>query len=708
MSLPKIVADLETSLATKIAVGETTGTIVSNVDDDGVTLADGTYYFTLDGNNSAKEHIKCTKTGTALSDIYSVSRQGVETEGCVREHRVGAKVIMTDYATYKNYFQSALSDFVSKTQDETIAGVKTFSSSPIVPTPTNDTDAANKEYVDAKTGSALAVEVNQVAHGFAVGDVIRLDGENTYAKALADSAANAEVVGIVTIVSGDDDFSYTTEGAVTAGVPDETPGTVLFLSDTVAGELTATAPTTQGHVSMPLATIVEAEVKMVFHKYRGMVLGSGTAQATSVATYTATGTTLSLTTQANDKVVVWAKGNTGAPSSTATIELKYDGVQKDIFSAPNNDQRGCFALQYSETPGAKTADVTVTSDQSGMSQVVIIAQVITPVDTSLSAIEMETYEAGENITSGDAVAITASTNQVVSTLVTHTTDNTNKSFGQNNWFAQSFTTSSVGTRIDNVTIKVAGDGNSRFLLAIRDSLTGSNLWDGEVIAPGNTTFSFSPKLTVTPSTTYYLVIYNHFADYNHNLRVDNTDTYGTVHSSTNAGSSWSTDSGYRWYMTILESSGVANIAYKASGASFDYRLNFIGFATSSVSTGQNLTINTSSKYSSTGLTPGAYYLSDTPGEISTSAGTISRWVGEAISTTLLHRRLNRKRKVSGWISLASTLFNAPAPMQIQMVHQGTIVVDGVTVTGGTDTDATPYIEAGDLVSVTGGKYILLQ
>lgn len=107
MALPKIVADLETSLAAKIAVGGTTGTLISNVDDDGVTLADGTYYFTIDGNNSAKEHIKCTKTGTALSAIYSVSRQGVETSGVVREHRVGAKVIMTDYSTYKNYFTAA-------------------------------------------------------------------------------------------------------------------------------------------------------------------------------------------------------------------------------------------------------------------------------------------------------------------------------------------------------------------------------------------------------------------------------------------------------------------------------------------------------------------------------------------------------------------------------------------------------------------------
>jgi hypothetical protein len=107
MALPLIIADWETSLAAKIAVGGTTGTLIGNTDDDGVTIADGLVFLTLDGNNSAKEHIKATKTGTALSDIYSVSRQGVETSGTVREHRVGAKVIMTDYATYKNYFVAA-------------------------------------------------------------------------------------------------------------------------------------------------------------------------------------------------------------------------------------------------------------------------------------------------------------------------------------------------------------------------------------------------------------------------------------------------------------------------------------------------------------------------------------------------------------------------------------------------------------------------
>ncbi|MFC8008939.1 hypothetical protein [Streptomyces cinereoruber] len=46
---------------------------------------------------------------------------------------------------------------VHLTGNETVAGVKTFSSSPIVPTPTTSTEAANKTYVDSKTGGDIAI-----------------------------------------------------------------------------------------------------------------------------------------------------------------------------------------------------------------------------------------------------------------------------------------------------------------------------------------------------------------------------------------------------------------------------------------------------------------------------------------------------------------------------------------------------------------------
>lgn len=104
---PKVIADFTTQLTTNLAVGGTTASIALNVDDDGNTLPDGFYFFTFDGNNASKEHISCTKTGLNLTSICSISRQAVSASGAARQHRIGATVVMTDFATYKNYIDNA-------------------------------------------------------------------------------------------------------------------------------------------------------------------------------------------------------------------------------------------------------------------------------------------------------------------------------------------------------------------------------------------------------------------------------------------------------------------------------------------------------------------------------------------------------------------------------------------------------------------------
>lgn len=132
-TLPNIIADFTTQLAAAIAVGGTTGTLVSNTDDDGNVLPDGLYYFTIDGNTSNKEHITATKTGTSLTNISSVSRQAIATSGAVRAHRIGALVVMTDFATYKAYMDaSALQGAANASA--TVAGITKLSVAPTVPT----------------------------------------------------------------------------------------------------------------------------------------------------------------------------------------------------------------------------------------------------------------------------------------------------------------------------------------------------------------------------------------------------------------------------------------------------------------------------------------------------------------------------------------------------------------------------------------------
>jgi hypothetical protein len=102
LSLPKIIADFEVSLASAVSVGQTTATLSSNVDKDGNTIPNGLYCFTLDRSSSGKkEHIIATVTGTALSSIQSVNRQGTTSTGFARSHRLGANVIISDYAVLK-------------------------------------------------------------------------------------------------------------------------------------------------------------------------------------------------------------------------------------------------------------------------------------------------------------------------------------------------------------------------------------------------------------------------------------------------------------------------------------------------------------------------------------------------------------------------------------------------------------------------------
>lgn len=171
MKLGNIVADFRTALSAKIVAGGSTGTLQSITDDDGVLLPNGRYFFTLDGDNSQKEHISCTLTGTALTDIKSVSRQGVETANVVRDHRVGASVVITNFAhiLYINQMLSGDLDF----DGDDLTGIKSISV-------TEDPGAGDV------TELATVNYVNGVA-------VAGASDMNTTTKGIAEEATEAEI-----------------------------------------------------------------------------------------------------------------------------------------------------------------------------------------------------------------------------------------------------------------------------------------------------------------------------------------------------------------------------------------------------------------------------------------------------------------------------------------------------------------------------------
>ncbi len=106
MDIQKIVADFQVALSSSVNTGDTTATLTSAIDEDGNILASGVYGFTIDNNSPQKEYIIALVVGTTLTNVKSVSRQGVQTTGFSQFHRKGASVEVTNwsalYAIVKN------------------------------------------------------------------------------------------------------------------------------------------------------------------------------------------------------------------------------------------------------------------------------------------------------------------------------------------------------------------------------------------------------------------------------------------------------------------------------------------------------------------------------------------------------------------------------------------------------------------------------
>lgn len=99
-AIPSVVADFQTSLASKLTPTETNSmTLVSGTTDDGTTL-NGTYGFTLDDGNSNKEYIVATCVDTACVSLVrgiSVATGSSSVAALKKEHRRGASVKITDH-----------------------------------------------------------------------------------------------------------------------------------------------------------------------------------------------------------------------------------------------------------------------------------------------------------------------------------------------------------------------------------------------------------------------------------------------------------------------------------------------------------------------------------------------------------------------------------------------------------------------------------
>lgn len=217
------------------------------------------------------------------------------------------------------------------------------------------------------SGAATVKSINQVAHGFAVGDVIRLSGTSTYAKAKADSVVNQEAIGMVSTVTDVDNFIVTTEGYV-SGLSGLTANTVYFLDPSTAGAISATEPSTNGQVSKPLF-ISDTTSSGYFYNMRGMLLsatGAGTVTSVDMSVpaflsisgnpITSSGT---LAVTLSGTALPVANGGTGITSFGSGIATWLGTPSSANLAAAITDETGSGSLVFATSPTLVTPTLGV-------------------------------------------------------------------------------------------------------------------------------------------------------------------------------------------------------------------------------------------------------------------------------------------------------------------------------------------------------------
>src|SRR5690606_37975733 len=114
---------------------------------------------------------------------------------------------------------------------------------------TEKSKTASLDALRAFLGAGITEAVQQAAHGLSVGDVVSFDGTE-YVRATADTAANSEAVGAVTVAETDA-FAYQTAGVIST-LSGLTPGELYYLQDD--GSLGTSA----GTVEKPILIAVSA------------------------------------------------------------------------------------------------------------------------------------------------------------------------------------------------------------------------------------------------------------------------------------------------------------------------------------------------------------------------------------------------------------------------------------------------------------------
>lgn len=252
--VPLAIADVELQLATAISVGSTSFTLSSANDDDGNALPAGLYCFTIDGGTSQKEYLIGQLNSTSVTSVKSVSRQGVETTGAARAHRVGATCVLTNFATLQR-----VADILRGQVDLDGANPVSYDAEPTL---ADRKELATVGYVlDTAVGGTVAFESQTTAatagESIVAGDLVYFntsDGE--WYKCDADTASTVENVTIGIALGTGSNGVAITGGVLLNGIRTTTGLTAnaLYYASNTAGAIATSAGTTKKIIGVALST----------------------------------------------------------------------------------------------------------------------------------------------------------------------------------------------------------------------------------------------------------------------------------------------------------------------------------------------------------------------------------------------------------------------------------------------------------------------
>jgi tartrate dehydratase beta subunit/fumarate hydratase class I family protein len=227
------------------------------------------------------------------------------------------------------------------------------------------------EFYTPGAGSASTVErdINQTTHGFSVGDWVYLSG-TTYTLAQADDIMSSEVVGIVSAVADADNFTLQFMGYI-SGLSGLVAGEAYFISPTVAGTITSTAPSTVGQFVKPVFIADTTTSGYVFNMRGNEVvaavgieaLDEGGSLTTAITSIDWVGAGVTATNSAGD-VTVTIPGGTSTFTGLTDTPANFTGASLQAVRV----NAGETALEfYTPAAGGATLDHDVNQTTHGFS-----------------------------------------------------------------------------------------------------------------------------------------------------------------------------------------------------------------------------------------------------------------------------------------------------------------------------------------------------